>query len=240
MIKRSDNPSTGYYGPGHEISYKKMTAEEERDLFKRYREDGDTEARDTVVRNQLLLVAGIAIKMAPSWMPIDEVISAANNGLMKAAKKFDYKNGARFPSYARKFIRGEIIRLCRDQAPVHIPNGQPMCESVQWDNQEILPDDAVMDEPCDDPSEEVAAVDRIEFIKKSIRLALNDRSLDCIERHVLIQHFFHDRTFKQIAEELPEHVGRSGLSRARIGQIKDAGCAKLKSILARHGIKGVI
>ena len=241
MIKRSDNPVSGYYGPGHNLGYRNMTTEEERELFERYRKEGDLSARDEVIENQLLYAAGIAIRAAPNWMPIDEVVSAGNAGLIKAAEKFDYTNGARFASYLRKFVRGEVYRACREKvSPVHVPNGQMVPEGTHWGETELLPEDAILDEPQDGPDEEAENVDRVEYIKKCVTLALNDKGLEVIERHVIVQHFFKGKTFKQIADRMPKRIGRPGLARQRIGQIKNRACEKLRSILARHGIREMI
>jgi RNA polymerase sigma factor (sigma-70 family) len=242
MIKRKDNPLSGYYGPGHDLSFRRMSGEEERELFQRYHRDNDFAARDEVIKNSLLFVAGLAIGMAPAWMPVDDVVSAANRALMKAVEKFDYTQNTRFAAYVRKFVRGEIVRGCRDTGAVDVPNGRPTCEVVKWDDLEILPKDTISGGHAilQTPFDETADIDGHAFMVKCVQLALNDKSISRVEKHIVEQHFFKGLTFQQIADRMPRRIGRRGLTRSRIQQIKCAACRKMKAVLARNGIEGMV
>ena len=77
-------------------------------LAKRWAEDGDTEAAEKMVTSHLRLVAKIAMGYRGYGLPIGEVISEGNVGLMQAVKKFDPDKGFRLSTYAMWWIRAAI------------------------------------------------------------------------------------------------------------------------------------
>ena len=82
--------------------------EEEFMLAKRWQEHGDTRAAHTLVTSHLRLVAKIAMGYRGYGLPIGEVISEGNVGLMQAVKKFDPDKGFRLATYAMWWIRASI------------------------------------------------------------------------------------------------------------------------------------
>lgn len=77
-------------------------------LAKRWAEDGDTKAAEKMVTSHLRLVAKIAMGYRGYGLPIGEVISEGNVGLMQAVKKFDPDKGFRLSTYAMWWIRAAI------------------------------------------------------------------------------------------------------------------------------------
>jgi len=77
-------------------------------LAKRFAEDGDTQAAEKMVTSHLRLVAKIAMGYRGYGLPIGEVISEGNVGLMQAVKKFDPDKGFRLSTYAMWWIRASI------------------------------------------------------------------------------------------------------------------------------------
>ncbi|MGF1462723.1 MAG: RNA polymerase sigma factor RpoH [Maricaulaceae bacterium] len=77
-------------------------------LAKRWTEHEDTEAAHTLVTSHLRLVAKIAMGYRGYGLPIAEVISEGNVGLMQAVKKFDPDKGFRLATYAMWWIRAAI------------------------------------------------------------------------------------------------------------------------------------
>ncbi len=77
-------------------------------LAKRWQEHGDTEAAHQMVTSHLRLVAKIAMGYRGYGLPIGEVISEGNVGLMQAVKKFDPDKGFRLATYAMWWIRASI------------------------------------------------------------------------------------------------------------------------------------
>src|ERR1700688_3304566 len=85
-----------------------LEPQEEFMLAKRWREHGDREAAHKLVTSHLRLVAKIAMGYRGYGLPIGEVISEGNVGLMQAVKKFEPDKGFRLATYAMWWIRASI------------------------------------------------------------------------------------------------------------------------------------
>src|SRR5882762_7072588 len=85
-----------------------LTKDEEFMLAKRWQEHEDPEAAHRLVTSHLRLVAKIAMGYRGYGLPIGEVISEGNVGLMQAVKKFDPDKGFRLATYAMWWIRASI------------------------------------------------------------------------------------------------------------------------------------
>ena len=85
-----------------------LTKDEEFMLAKRWQEHEDPEAAHRLVTSHLRLVAKIAMGYRGYGLPIGEVISEGNVGLMQAVKKFDPDRGFRLATYAMWWIRASI------------------------------------------------------------------------------------------------------------------------------------
>src|SRR6201992_4312913 len=82
--------------------------EEEFMLAKRWREHQDFDSARQLVNSHLRLVAKIAMGYRGYGLPIEEVISEGNVGLMQAVKKFEPDKGFRLATYAMWWIRASI------------------------------------------------------------------------------------------------------------------------------------
>ena len=85
-----------------------LTAEEEYMLAKRFKEHGDTEAAHKLVTSHLRLVAKIAMGYRGYGLPVTDLISEGNVGIMQAVKKFDPEKGFRLATYAMWWIMAQI------------------------------------------------------------------------------------------------------------------------------------
>ena len=85
-----------------------LTAEEEFMLAKRWREHDDVEAAHKLVTSHLRLVAKIAMGYRGYGLPLSELISEGNVGMMQAVKRFDPDRGFRLATYAMWWIRAAI------------------------------------------------------------------------------------------------------------------------------------
>ena len=85
-----------------------LAPEEEYMLAKRWREHGDTEAAAKLVNSHLRLVAKIAMGYRGYGLPVSELISEGNIGLMQGVKKFEPDRGFRLATYAMWWIRASI------------------------------------------------------------------------------------------------------------------------------------
>jgi RNA polymerase sigma-32 factor len=81
---------------------------EEHMLAKRWREHGDHEAEHKLVNSHLRLVARIATGYRGYGLPISELISEGNAGLMQAVKRFEPEKGFRLATYATWWIKAAI------------------------------------------------------------------------------------------------------------------------------------
>ncbi len=81
---------------------------EEYMLAKRWQEHGDADAAHRLITSHLRLVARIAMGYRGYGLPIGEVISEGNVGLMQAVKRFDPEKGFRLATYAMWWIRASI------------------------------------------------------------------------------------------------------------------------------------
>ena len=77
-------------------------------LAKRFADRGDSEAAHKMVTSHLRLVAKIAMGYRGYGLPVSDLVSEGNIGLMKAVKKFDPERGFRLSTYAMWWIRASI------------------------------------------------------------------------------------------------------------------------------------
>jgi RNA polymerase sigma-32 factor len=85
-----------------------LTAEEEGTLSRRWRDHEDLEAAHKLVTSHLRLVAKIAMGYRGYGLPLGELISEGNVGMMQAVKRFDPERGFRLATYAMWWIRAAI------------------------------------------------------------------------------------------------------------------------------------
>ncbi len=85
-----------------------LEPQEEYMLAKRWREHGDRDAAHRLVTSHLRLVAKIAMGYRGYGLPISEVISEGNVGLMQAVKRFEPEKGFKLATYAMWWIRASI------------------------------------------------------------------------------------------------------------------------------------
>ena len=85
-----------------------LDAEEEYMLAKNWRENGNLKSAHKLVTSHLRLVAKIAMGYRGYGLPVNELISEGNIGLMQAVKKFDPDKGFRLATYAMWWIKASI------------------------------------------------------------------------------------------------------------------------------------
>ncbi|MCG8493810.1 MAG: RNA polymerase sigma factor RpoH, partial [Sneathiellales bacterium] len=88
--------------------YPMLKPDEEYMLAKRWKEHGDTDAAHQLVTSHLRLVAKIAMGYRGYGLPVGELISEGNVGMMQAVKRFDPERGFRLATYAMWWIRAAI------------------------------------------------------------------------------------------------------------------------------------
>ena len=103
-----------------------ITADEEAEIAKLVAE-GDQRATEKLVKSNLRFVISVAKEYQNQGIPLSDLISEGNFGLIKAAKKFDPTRGFRFISYAVWWVKQAIIQSLNDHArtvrlPVNVTN----------------------------------------------------------------------------------------------------------------------
>ena len=85
-----------------------LSAEEELELARRWRNDGDTAAANKKVTSYLRLVTKIAMGYRGYGLPVSELVSEGNVGMMQAVQRFDPERGFRLSTYAMWWIKAAI------------------------------------------------------------------------------------------------------------------------------------
>lgn len=96
--------------------------ERTRELFRRYKEEGDEDARQQLIVNHLNLVRFLAARFKNRGEPLEDLVQVGTIGLIKAIDRFDPSRGLEFTTYATPTILGEIKRHFRDKGwSVRVP-----------------------------------------------------------------------------------------------------------------------
>ena len=85
-----------------------LTAEEEYMLAKSWRDRGDLKSAQKLITSHLRLVAKIAMGYRGYGLPVSELVSEGNIGLMQAVKKFDPEKGFRLATYAMWWVKASM------------------------------------------------------------------------------------------------------------------------------------
>lgn len=93
----------------------KLTSRKEKELAKRIRE-GDRRAVNELVQGNLKFVVAVCRQYENRGLPLIDLISEGNLGLIRAAKRFDEKQECRFISYAVWWIRQAVMTALSDQS----------------------------------------------------------------------------------------------------------------------------
>lgn len=91
---------------------KPLTAAEEREYMRRFRE-GDEEARAVLIERNLRLVAHVIKKYQYTNYETEDLLSVGTIGLIKAVNTFKAEKGSRLATYAAKCVENEILMLFR-------------------------------------------------------------------------------------------------------------------------------
>ena len=142
---------------------------------------GDSQALDRLVESNLRFVVKLAHEYAHCGMPVEDLVSEGNIGLIEAAQRFDPERGTRFISFAAWWIRKSIHAALSEQAQVvRLPMSQikkmRVVQSVERDLREELGREPTQDELAERLPSNLAAVDPIH--RHGVRLTSIDEPVN--------------------------------------------------------------
>ena len=122
-----------------EIGEKSLLSEDEERRLAARIHAGDERALNKLIEANLRFVVAIARQYQNKGLPIDDLISEGNIGLMKAARKYDGERGVRFVNYAVVFVRQQIEKALKmESAELRVEN----MKDVRDDNSSDVADAA--------------------------------------------------------------------------------------------------
>jgi RNA polymerase sigma-B factor len=101
-----------------------VIANDDKQLLRRYHQDGDLQAREQLIERYMSLVRSLARRYAYRGEQLDDLVQIGAIGLIKAIDRFDLERGVELTTYATPNIIGEIKRHFRDKGwSVRVPRG---------------------------------------------------------------------------------------------------------------------
>ena len=119
----SDNPFRDYLIAIGQ--YPLLNQEQELELGRRIKDEGDEDAREQLINSNLRLVVYIAKQYKNPYVGIEDLVAEGNLGLIAAVDKYDYTYGYRFSTCATPWIKQAILKALTDKGrsirlPAHI------------------------------------------------------------------------------------------------------------------------
>jgi RNA polymerase primary sigma factor len=213
-----------------------LTREEEIELAKRIKE-GDQEARQKMIRANLRLVVKIAHDYAGSGLPLLDLISEGNIGLMKAVDRFDPEKGGKLSTYAAWWIKQSIKRALANQSktirlPVHLVDKIARLRRVATQLAEELgrePGDEEIAEELEMPASKVAQLRSV-----AVRPASLDAAIGQDEDSASLGELVKD----EAAEDPSEVIEKENLKRTVLELLPKLDERERKILAMRFGLEG--
>lgn len=206
-------------------SYKPLSKDEELELWRRYKYNGDIGARDKLISSNLKFVARIAKQYQGRGLSYADLIAEGNIGLIKALDKFDGERGYKIISYSVWWIRQTILEALAKRNTSNdedLPLDYEKQTGDDDDQNEILDENFV-----NDGLERTQQLERDEIIRVLMEY-LNQR-----EKNIITKYYGLDGGKPKTLEEIGLEYG---LTKERIRQIKNTSFKKMRSIALATGM----
>jgi RNA polymerase sporulation-specific sigma factor len=184
-----------------------LTAEEEEKYLKLWQE-GDFDARNTLIEHNLRLVAHIVKKFENTKEDKDDLLSIGAFGLIKAVDTFNFSSNTKLATYAARCIENEILMHLRSNKKrketswLYAPIGEDK------EGNEIRLCD-IIEDTAPTADEEMIMEEKNARLNEALKI-LTERELDIISRRYGLNNHFVE-TQREIAKSL--HISRSYVSR---------------------------
>lgn len=201
-----------------------LTREEEAQVIARL-EQGDEEARQTLIERNLRLVVYIARRFENTGVNLEDLISIGTIGLIKAVGTFDAEKKIKMATYASRCIENEILMFLRKTSKLRLEVSLDEPLKTDWDGNELLLSDVLGTRP------DTVSVNLDQEIEREIlRDALEH--LGAREKRIIMLRFGlggqRERTQKEVADLL-------GISQSYISRLEKRILSRLHTELKRIG-----
>jgi RNA polymerase primary sigma factor len=205
--------------------YKPLTKTKERRLLKKCKK-GNLKAKNEILEANLRFVFDIAKHYTGRGVPISELISDGNMGLLRAIDKFDESKNVKFISYAVWWIRQAMLESIKKKNAINFVEIEPNTDNDSYIDKRLIEDDEddtsfnkELSNENDEKSKEISENQR--NIITNIIGTLSDRERDIIENYYGLN------SNKELT--LSEIGKKYNLSSERVRQIKLVSLRKLRS-----------
>lgn len=205
--------------------YKPLTKAKERRLLKKCKK-GNLKAKNEILEANLRFVFDIAKHYTGRGVPISELISDGNMGLLRAIDKFDESKDVKFISYAVWWIRQAMLESIKKRNAINFVEIEPNTDNDSYMDKKLIEDDEddtsfnnEVSNENDEKSKEISENQR--NIITNIISTLSDRERDIIENYYGLNNN-KELTLSEIGK-------RYNLSSERVRQIKLVSLRKLRS-----------
>ena len=208
-------------------SYKSLSKDEELELWRKYKYDGDMAARDKLISSNLKFVASVAKQYQGRGLSYADLIAEGNIGLMKALDKFDGERGYKIISYSVWWIKQTILEALEKRNTSDsedLPNDyeKPLVTDDD-DYKTEMGDDNFLNDGLE-TNKEMEQTEAINLLMEY----LNQR-----ERNIITKYYGLDGNKPKTLEEIGMEYG---LTKERIRQIKNTSFKKMRSVALATGM----
>lgn len=203
-----------------ESAPKALSGNEQLELLRKSRENGDNELKNIVIETSMRLVYHIVKKFTGDIISYDDLVGIGSVGLIKAASSFDPYRGVKFATYAGRCIENEILmelRHCR-KISSEISLEEPVC--IDGDGEELYLKDVIFGDL--NTEEEAEKEERRAFISRS-----RMRQAGLKKRDIIVLCLRYGLTTGKTRTQR-EVALRLGISRSYASRIEKKSIAKLK------------